>query len=600
MASSSAVPFSGEVSPTEEFSEIVPLQDLFPFEPAITSTPSEHESNIEVADQPKRVRRVRYQWKTCIDGSRYGQVAALIFEAIPSTGFLLCGHDLARAVLSVLPRVMCDDFASFPEEQRKKLKQVIWSRISRSRKAWKSGTLRLLRRELGQGLLSQSDSGDVSAELDKYVLLDLLADASLSDEVRCAAAAHLEPRIRATLATGDVAKEDESHASLLVTFHGDWGQIPRSSIPLVVAGMDVDQVAACLRPTAAVKRLVESMRGFVDRLKSSQVVQEYALALEVCTKTWRDSAEIRLHLHAWLFKAKGGIRVSRCFFMGCAASHCRELSATTLGCAASRRGKMTQYAGAYYTTVAKIGQVCILTSVEPHVHYQVKDTWVTTLYCLGKIIGPVAVDQYLMCVVNAERNVRQVEFVERRRLAGLLDRRRMADLQIVQQDAHPFWSIPPVEAWGALFLHKKDRYPFLVLDGPSCMGKTRFAKSLVPAGRLFYCDCSNGNPPDLRDFSVLLHDSILFDEMSGAAAIQYKKLLQASVDPCKLGCSPTQQHTYSVYVSGVRLVIATNTWRADLLKLSQEDHEWLSRNSVYVSVTVPLWRPAVALGQMNG
>jgi len=238
--------------------------------------------------------------------------------------------------------------------------------------------------------------------------------------------------------------------------------------------------------------------------------------------------------------------------------------------------------------------------VEPHIHYQVKDTWVTTLYCLGKIIGPVAVEQYLLCVVNAERNVRQVEFVERRRLAGLLDKRRLIDMQVVQQESHPFWSIPQVEAWGALFLHKKDRYPFLVLDGPSCMGKTRFAKSLVPAGRLFYCDCSNGIPPDLRDSSVLLHDSILLDEMSGSAAIQYNKLLQASVDPCKLGCSPTQQHTYSVYVSGVRLVIATNTWRADLLELSQEDHEWLSRNSVYVSVTVPLWRPAVAVGQMNG
>ena len=49
------------------------------------------------------------------------------------------------------------------------------------------------------------------------------------------------------------------------------------------------------------------------------------------------------------------------------------------------------------------------------------------------------------------------------------------------------------------------------------------------------------------------------------------------MDICNLGCSPTQQHTYDVYVARVRFAVATNTWRADLQRMTVMDAAWLMK-----------------------
>ena len=60
--------------------------------------------------------------------------------------------------------------------------------------------------------------------------------------------------------------------------------------------------------------------------------------------------------------------------------------------------------------------------------------------------------------------------------------------------------------------------------------------------------------------------------------------------PVRLGMSTTNCHAYSVFVSGVGLMIASNTWLAELKELKrEEDREWLSTNSVLVHVDSPLF-----------
>ena len=60
------------------------------------------------------------------------------------------------------------------------------------------------------------------------------------------------------------------------------------------------------------------------------------------------------------------------------------------------------------------------------------------------------------------------------------------------------------------------------------------------------------------------HELILLDEFEAAEAIKYKRMLQSGTEICKLGCSPTQQHAYDVYLAGVKIVVATNNWAHDL------------------------------------
>ena len=60
----------------------------------------------------------------------------------------------------------------------------------------------------------------------------------------------------------------------------------------------------------------------------------------------------------------------------------------------------------------------------------------------------------------------------------------------------PFRRLPVVDAWVALHATTRWRYPFLVLTGPSCMGKTQYALSLVAACRALGLNMACAVEPD--------------------------------------------------------------------------------------------------------
>ena len=83
----------------------------------------------------------------------------------------------------------------------------------------------------------------------------------------------------------------------------------------------------------------------------------------------------------------------------------------------------------------------------------------------------------------------------------------------------------------------------------------------------------------------MLHKGILFDEASCQMVLQQKKQFQAPPSPVRLGCSTTSWHAYDVFISGVGLMIASNSWNADLATLNRdEDRQWLIDNSIVVNV----------------
>ena len=73
--------------------------------------------------------------------------------------------------------------------------------------------------------------------------------------------------------------------------------------------------------------------------------------------------------------------------------------------------------------------------------------------------------------------------------------------------------------------------------------------------------------------------------------LRQKKLFQAPPTTVRLGCSTTNCHAYDVFVSGVAMIIASNTWVTELKQLARkEDAEWLRKNSIVVEVgSKPLW-----------
>ena len=137
-------------------------------------------------------------------------------------------------------------------------------------------------------------------------------------------------------------------------------------------------------------------------------------------------------------------------------------------------------------------------------------------------------------------------------------------------------------------MKKLGRYLFLVLDGKSCFGKTKYALSLQAVGRTYYCDCTSGIP-DLRDFDGERFSAILFDELAPKEGILLKKCLRASNEPVVMGVSPTMMSAYTVHVWRTRIIVCTNLWAGGVNKLKKLDRDWLAKNSVYIAVNGPLW-----------
>ena len=155
-----------------------------------------------------------------------------------------------------------------------------------------------------------------------------------------------------------------------------------------------------------------------------------------------------------------------------------------------------------------------------------------------------------------------------------------------------FKDVPVVtQHWLPQYQHIKARYAFLVLQGPSGTGKTSFAKHITgDPSEVLEVNCSACPEPDLRDLDPERHRAILFDEASPSMVLSQRRLFQAP--PCfvDLGCSTTNCHKYQVFVSGIMMMVASNTWTQQVAALKHAgDRQWLGANSFVANVTEPLW-----------
>ena len=210
------------------------------------------------------------------------------------------------------------------------------------------------------------------------------------------------------------------------------------------------------------------------------------------------------------------------------------------------------------------------------------------MFAADKIVYQEARAAYVRTVHRATLNVQQLEFCNRERLKVVLKEKRRRIEEELRSTFHPWKAVPEVSRWEKQYEQKMGRYLFLVLDGDSCFGKTKYAMGLQPLGSTFYCDCTAGTP-DLRDFDGDQFSSILFDELTAKEAIKLKKCLQASNEPSMLGVSPTMMSSYEVHTWRTRIIVSTNLWKSGVKKLKKLDRDWMEKNSIYIAVQEALW-----------
>jgi hypothetical protein len=153
----------------------------------------------------------------------------------------------------------------------------------------------------------------------------------------------------------------------------------------------------------------------------------------------------------------------------------------------------------------------------------------------------------------------------------------------------PFRIIPEVIEWVTMFVHghgKRTRFPFLVMDGPSLHGKTRFAAALFGVANTLILSCQGVAQPHMKHFERGRHKAIVFDEAHHRMVVSNKQLFQAGLDEVTLSQSNCQEHAYAVWMYGVPLIVSTNEWL-----MGAEPHEvaWLNSNSVVIKIDKHLW-----------
>ena len=162
--------------------------------------------------------------------------------------------------------------------------------------------------------------------------------------------------------------------------------------------------------------------------------------------------------------------------------------------------------------------------------------------------------------------------------------------KLIDETRNDFVHIKEVSAWVKDRKVARDRRKFLVLDGPSRMGKTAFACSLVGRGESLEVNCAGVADPPLRAFSRSKHQLILFDEAGTHMVLKNRRLFQAPNIAVTVGSSPTNALAYDLYLNDTLLVVASNNWEKELAALPPRERAWLEANMVYVLVKEKLFK----------
>ena len=115
-----------------------------------------------------------------------------------------------------------------------------------------------------------------------------------------------------------------------------------------------------------------------------------------------------------------------------------------------------------------------------------------------------------------------VDMLDRERAASLLADSVASTEQKLEALRRPCKTFPAVTAWLEEHQNIADRKKFLVLGGPSRMGKTQFAMSSQPWRSVLDVNCAGCMEPRVAAIDVAVHSLILFDEASVALVLKQR------------------------------------------------------------------------------
>ena len=316
---------------------------------------------------------------------------------------------------------------------------------------------------------------------------------------------------------------------------------------------------------------------------------DVAVCLEICPDTWTERQELKLHVHAFIKSNASDVRIKD--LGGFSFAGVVPFTAGSIGGVNIGGNGRSAWSGFLYCSISeKVGTVFSEATKVPFKGFLVNPTWILNLVQARKLDMDVAKALLVQCA-NASRHIRELEMNDVHLEEQAVKREQERAHRLLASSLKPQKTYEKVNEFLRQFETPLHRYKFLVLSGPSRVGKTAFARSLCATGmEVLELNCASGKEPELRAYRLSKHDLILYDEIVASQVAEQRKLFQAQSASVQLGCSATNCHSYGVFVWRKKMVLASNNWESSLEHLTAADREWVDANSIVLAVTEPMWQ----------
>ena len=300
--------------------------------------------------------------------------------------------------------------------------------------------------------------------------------------------------------TGDHEQEGKRVRSkqLMCTCQGDWGKVLLP--PDVSPSPCLDRFCEQLKLMPKVDSLWKAVRHEANRWTGMLGAIEYTVCLELCKETWEQEKTVRLHAHiAMSARDRMSMTVGQLgdyLFMGTPPHVSAEQG---------QRRRVCGWASFYYVQAPKIGSLWHWGTKYAFLDYPVSGEWVWGLVQNKKMSFEKAKEELVKSAKCLTRHLPNLERLVQESIALDLAIRIEAKEAILEAERCPFKVLTPVNLLKNDLETPRDRREFLVLDGPSRLGKTAFCMDLFGKSATLEVNCMGGIPSRLQTVSA--HDA---------------------------------------------------------------------------------------------
>ena len=161
---------------------------------------------------------------------------------------------------------------------------------------------------------------------------------------------------------------------------------------------------------------------------------------------------------------------------------------------------------------------------------------------------------------------------------------RLGATKRVKSGFDAFPEVPAAQTWLKTFEQELDRYPFLVVLGPSLSRKTEWAKSLFRNPLQLNVGTLDHFPDEMRMFNRKLHDGVVLDDVRDFNfLVRHQEKLQGKVDRVvTFAETPSGGYAYRKWLWRVPFAVTANFTTKHPELLRTDDFLGNSENRVLV------------------